>query len=105
MRSKIQSPIHPGEVLQADFLAPMGVSQCRLAKGICVSPRRINEVVQGKRGITEAKARLGVPPGRDAQQRQPAAAPHAGRAPRPRRRGQSDVLGLTRRASPRARRA
>jgi addiction module HigA family antidote len=52
MRKKILSPIHPGEVLQADFLEPMGVSQYRLAKGVRVSPRRINEIVHGKRSIT-----------------------------------------------------
>lgn len=52
MRKKILTPIHPGEVLQQDFLEPMGVSQYRLAKGVRVSPRRINEIVLGKRGIT-----------------------------------------------------
>jgi addiction module HigA family antidote len=52
MRKKIQSPIHPGEVLLADFLEPMGVSQYRLAKGVRVPPRRINEIVHGKRGVT-----------------------------------------------------
>ena len=52
MRTKIQSPIHPGEVLQAAFLEPMGVSQCRLARGVRVPPRRINEIVHGKRGVT-----------------------------------------------------
>jgi addiction module HigA family antidote len=51
MRKRIQSPIHPGEVLLADFLKPMGVSQYRLAKGVCVPPRRINEIVHGKRGV------------------------------------------------------
>ena len=60
MRKKILSPIHPGEVLQQDFLEPMGLSQYRLAKGIRVPPRRINEIVQGKRGITADTAlRLG----------------------------------------------
>jgi len=46
------SPIHPGEVLQKDFLSPLGISQYRLAREISVPPRRINEIVQGKRGIT-----------------------------------------------------
>jgi addiction module HigA family antidote len=45
-------PIHPGEVLQKDFLEPMGLSQSRLALAIGVHPRRINEIVLGKRGIT-----------------------------------------------------
>lgn len=46
------TPIHPGEVLQLDFLGPMGITQSRLAKGIRVPPRRINEIVYGKRGVT-----------------------------------------------------
>jgi addiction module HigA family antidote len=45
-------PIHPGEVLQEDFLGPLGISQYRLAKDISVPARRINEIVQGKRGVT-----------------------------------------------------
>ena len=45
-------PIHPGEVLQEEYLGPLGVSQYRLAKAIAVSPRRINEIVHGKRGIS-----------------------------------------------------
>lgn len=45
-------PIHPGEVLLEEFLKPMGISQYRLAKDISVSPRRINEIVHGKRAIT-----------------------------------------------------
>lgn len=45
-------PIHPGEILQEEFLEPMGISQYRLAKDIGVPPRRINEIVHGKRGIT-----------------------------------------------------
>jgi addiction module HigA family antidote len=44
--------IHPGEVLQAEFLEPFGLSQYRLAKETRVPPRRINEIVLGKRGIT-----------------------------------------------------
>jgi addiction module HigA family antidote len=46
------APIHPGEILMEDFLRPLGISQYRLAKGISVSPRRINEIVHGKRSIT-----------------------------------------------------
>jgi addiction module HigA family antidote len=46
------NPVHPGEVLMEDFLKPMGLSQNRLALSIGVHPRRINEIVLGKRGIT-----------------------------------------------------
>ena len=45
-------PIHPGEVLLEEFLKPMGISQYRLAQAIHVPPRRINEIVHGKRGIS-----------------------------------------------------
>lgn len=45
-------PIHHGEVLWEEFLKPMGISQNRLALNIGVPPRRINEIVLGKRGIT-----------------------------------------------------
>ncbi len=45
-------PIHPGEVLLEDFLAPLGVSQYRLAHDISVPPRRINEIVHGTRGVS-----------------------------------------------------
>lgn len=44
--------VHPGEVLLEDFLGPMGISQNRLAREIKVPPRRINEIVLGKRAIT-----------------------------------------------------
>lgn len=44
--------IHPGEILLEEFLVPMGISQTRLANSIGVPPRRINEIVLGKRGIT-----------------------------------------------------
>lgn len=56
MSDKIQPPIHPGEVLLEDFLKPLGLSQYRLAKGTSVSPRRINEIVHGKRSITADSA-------------------------------------------------
>ena len=46
------SPVHPGEVLQEEFLEPMGLSQSRAALAMGVHPRRINEIVLGKRGIT-----------------------------------------------------
>src|SRR5688572_7870850 len=45
-------PIHPGEVLRLDFLEPLGISQYRLSRDITVPPRRINEIVHGKRRIT-----------------------------------------------------
>jgi addiction module HigA family antidote len=45
-------PIHPGEILLEEFLQPMNISQYRLAKDIGVPPRRINEIVHGKRGIS-----------------------------------------------------
>jgi len=45
-------PVHPGEVLLEEFLGPMEISQYRLAKDISVSPRRINEIVHGKRAVT-----------------------------------------------------
>ena len=45
-------PVHPGEVLLEEFLEPMGLSQYRLAKDISVPPRRINEIVHGKRTVT-----------------------------------------------------
>jgi antitoxin HigA-1 len=54
------APLHPGVVLAEDFLKPMDVSQYRPAKAIGVPPRRINEIVLGKRGITANTAlRLG----------------------------------------------
>ncbi len=43
---------HPGEFLQEDFLEPLGLSQNALARAINVPPRRINEIVLGKRGIS-----------------------------------------------------
>jgi addiction module HigA family antidote len=45
-------PIHPGEVLLTEFLEALGVTQHRLAIAIGVPPRRINEIVHGKRGIS-----------------------------------------------------
>jgi len=44
--------IYPGEILLEEFLEPMGISQYRIARDIGVLPRRINEIVHGKRGIT-----------------------------------------------------
>ena len=45
-------PVHPGEILNEEFLVPGGISRYRLAKDISVAARRINEIVLGKRGIT-----------------------------------------------------
>lgn len=50
-RKKLQ-PVHPGEILLKEFLEPMEISQYRLAKDIHVAPRRINEIVLGKRSIS-----------------------------------------------------
>lgn len=53
-------PIHPGEILLEEFLEPLGISQYRLAKDLNVPPRRINEIIHGKRSITADTAiRLG----------------------------------------------
>ncbi len=46
------SPVHPGEILLEEFLRPMGLSQYRLAKDISVPPRRINEIVLGRRSVS-----------------------------------------------------
>ena len=53
-------PVHPGEVLLEEFLRPLGLSQNRLGRALKVPPRRINEIVLGKRGISADTAlRLG----------------------------------------------
>jgi addiction module HigA family antidote len=52
MPDTIMPPIHPGEILLEEFLEPLGLSQYRLAKATSVSPRRINEIVHGKRSIS-----------------------------------------------------
>lgn len=60
MGRKKLTPIHPGEILLEEFLKPLGISQYRIARDLSVPPRRINEIVQGKRGITADTAlRLG----------------------------------------------
>lgn len=51
MRTTIAA-VHPGEILFDEFLQPLGVTQHRLAVSIAVPPRRINEIVHGKRRIT-----------------------------------------------------
>lgn len=50
------APIHPGEVLQEDFMRPLGLTQYALAKALRVSPRRINEIVKGERAISAGTA-------------------------------------------------
>lgn len=45
-------PVHPGEILMEEFLKPLGISQNRLGRDLGISPRRINEIIHGKRGIT-----------------------------------------------------
>jgi addiction module HigA family antidote len=52
MSIRKMAPVHPGEILLEEFLKPLVISQYRLAKDISVPPRRINEIVQGKRSIT-----------------------------------------------------
>ena len=52
MAEEKMAPIHPGEILIEDFMRPLGISQYRLAKEMKVYPRKINEIVHGKRAIT-----------------------------------------------------
>jgi len=60
MKNKLLANITPGEILEEDFLKPMGLSQYRLAKDIGVPARRINEIIKGERSITADTAlRLG----------------------------------------------
>ncbi len=60
MTEKLYAPIHPGEVLMEDFIEGFGITQHKLAVSIGVPPRRINEIVHGKRAITADTAlRLG----------------------------------------------
>ncbi len=50
--TSLHDPIHPGEILNEDFLKPLGLSQYRLATDIHVPPRRINEIVKCTRAVT-----------------------------------------------------
>ncbi len=62
------APVHPGEILRLEFLEPMELSQYALAKAIGVPPRRINEIVLGKRAVSADTAlRLGRYFGMEAQ--------------------------------------
>jgi addiction module HigA family antidote len=56
MTIKKLAPVHPGEVLLEEFLKPLGLSQNRLALNIGVPPRRVNEIVLGKRRVTAETA-------------------------------------------------
>ncbi|GAA2183656.1 HigA family addiction module antitoxin [Brooklawnia cerclae] len=68
MTEKLYPPVHPGEVLMEDFIRGFGITQNKLAVSIGVPPRRINEIVHGKRAITADTAlRLGRYFGVDAQ--------------------------------------
>ena len=51
-RGRKLSAVSPGEILQEEFLRPLGISQYRLAQALTVPPRRINEIIHGKRGVT-----------------------------------------------------
>ena len=60
MKTKKTAPVHPGEILMEEFLKPMCISQYRLAKDMCVPPRRINEIVHGQRAVSvDTALRLG----------------------------------------------
>jgi antitoxin HigA-1 len=52
MKTKKLAPIHPGEILREEFMKPRGLSRNALARAVNVPPRRINEIVLAKRGIT-----------------------------------------------------
>lgn len=52
MSAKKLTPVHPGEVLQEEFITPLGLSQNKLAQALHVPARRINEIVLGKRSVT-----------------------------------------------------
>ena len=52
MKTKKLAPIHPGEILREEFMKPRGLSQNALARALNVPPRRINEIVLEKRGVT-----------------------------------------------------
>jgi addiction module HigA family antidote len=54
--TRFSNPFHPGEILLEQFLEPMGMSQRRFAQRLGWSPRKLNEIIKGKRGITAATA-------------------------------------------------
>lgn len=60
MTARRHAPVHPGEILDEEFLKPLGLTQYRIAKSLRVPARRINEIVHGKRAISADTAlRLG----------------------------------------------
>ena len=54
----LMPPIHPGEILEEEFLGPMNITQYRLAKAIGMDARRVHEIVSGERGISAETALL-----------------------------------------------
>jgi len=61
MNNKKLSPVHPGRILQKQFLNRLGITQSQLARDINVSTRKVNEICQGKRSITiDTAARLAI---------------------------------------------
>lgn len=60
MATKLLNPVHPGEILREEFMLPMGLSSNALSRAIGVTPARVNEIINGKRGISADSAlRLG----------------------------------------------
>ena len=58
MLPKFRIATHPGAILQAEFLKPMGITQAKLARSLQISLNRVNEMIRGKRGITPESALL-----------------------------------------------
>ena len=58
MRPKDLDPVHPGEVLAEDFLKPLDITQSRLAEHVGVTVQRVNEIINGRRGISPETAWL-----------------------------------------------
>ncbi|OGQ05207.1 MAG: addiction module antidote protein, HigA family [Deltaproteobacteria bacterium RIFCSPLOWO2_01_44_7] len=56
MTNKMLKSIHPGEILEEEFLKPMGISQSKLARDIQVPHRRVNEIIRGKRNVSPDSA-------------------------------------------------
>ena len=52
MKAKKLPPVHPGEILLEEFMKPLGITQNQLGRDLGISPRRINEIVHGKRRVT-----------------------------------------------------
>jgi antitoxin HigA-1 len=58
MLPKTRTPAHPGEVLEEEFLKPLGLTQVALAKHLGIPVQRVNEIVRGKRGVSPETAWL-----------------------------------------------